>query len=262
MKFLLLGDVHGVSGCLRRAIMKAEELGLDAIFQVGDFGYWPRSGTTRKSYIATASGSSVPVYWLPGNHEDWDDYEAFLEATDDYDDDGFAMWGAMRISPKVHSWEWDGLKFGVLGGAYSVDRSLRTLGESYFDQEIPEWSDVDKLPDKLDVLLTHEAPLNIAHRDNWRPLPVHWEVDWDLSTQSQAVIRAAITKTDPGLLVHGHWHYRTEYYAPGSDTLCLGLDQATGDDYDCMAIFDTEAKALYNLFQFQVEGIRPTWQAS
>jgi Icc-related predicted phosphoesterase len=260
MKILLLGDTHGVGGSLARAINFVQAEGLDAVFQVGDFGYWPRSGTTRKSYIALAAESPVPVYWLPGNHEDWDDYEAVLEALD-RDDDGFAIWGSMRISPKVHHWMWDGLKFGVLGGAYSVDRALRTLGESYFEQEIPEFSDVDKLPtEKLDILLTHEAPMNLAVAHGWGPLPKAWKVDWDLSNQSQNVIKAAMEKTQPDLLVHGHWHIRLDYWVPGFDTFCQCLDQASASDYDCMMVLDTERKALYDLYQYKTEGTRPQWQ--
>ena len=260
MKLLLLGDVHGVGNCLARAINLTQEWNLDAIFQVGDFGYWPRSGTTRNSYIAMAAESPVTIYWLPGNHEDWDDYEAVLE-TLNRDAHGFGIWGSMRISPKVNSWIWDGWRFGVLAGAYSVDRSLRTLGESYFEQELPEFSDVDKLPDKVDVLLTHEAPMNLAVAHGWGPLPKAWKVDWDLSNQSQNVIKAAMEKTRPNLLVHGHWHIRLNYWVPGFDTYCQCLDQASTPNDRCMMVLDTEKRALYDLNRYQYEG-EPLWQGS
>lgn len=258
MKLLLLGDTHGVGNCLARAINFAQAEQLDAIFQVGDFGYWPRSGTTRNSYIAMAAESPVLVYWLPGNHEDWDDYEAVTEALDK-DDDGFCVWGSMRIAPKTNSWTWDGLKFGSLGGAYSVDRSMRTEGQSWFPQEMPEYSDVDNLPDDLDILLTHEAPINLADALGWTT-PKSWKIDKVLSGQSQGVILSAVNRTLPALLVHGHWHVRMNYYVNG--TFCQGLDQASAADIDCMMVLDTERQALYDLYQFKVEGTRPQWQLS
>lgn len=261
MKLLLVGDTHGVGPALARAINLAVEWELDAVFQVGDFGYWPRSVTSEGTYIAMAVESPVPVYWLPGNHEHWDDYEGLLEALG-RDDDGFGVWGGMRISPKVNSWVWDGWRFGVLGGAYSVDQSMRTEGKSWFPQEQPQFEDVDLLPDKLDVLLTHDAPMNLARAHGWGT-PKGWHIDQRLSDQSQTVVWMAMTKTQPGLLVHGHWHIRINYHVPDSDTFCQGLDQASGGDaINCMMVLDTEKRALYDLYQFKVEGTRPQWQGS
>jgi predicted phosphodiesterase len=258
VKILLLGDTHGVGPSLSRAINFAQAEGLDAVFQVGDFGFWPRGGTTRNSFIAVASQSPVFVYWIPGNHEDWDEYETILSALD-RDVDGFGVWGSMRIAPKTHSWCWDDLCFGSLGGAYSVDRSMRTEGKSWFPQEMPEWTDLDALPDKVDVLITHEAPVNLADAHGWST-PRGWVIDKALSAQSQGVIAAACHNTRPSLLVHGHWHIRMNYYLKEIGTFCQGLDQASSSDYDCMMVLDTERKALYDLYQYKTEGTRPQWQ--
>lgn len=257
-KVLLVGDTHGVGFCLAHAINLAVEWKLDAIFQVGDFGYWPRSGTTRNSFIALAAEAPLPIYWLPGNHEDWDDYEAVLPALDK-DADGFGVWGSMRIAPKAHSWTWDGWRFGSLGGAYSVDRSMGTQGQSWFEQELPQYEDIDVLPDKLDVLLTHEAPLNLANVHGWST-PKAWKIDPELSAQSQNVIFSAIEKTKPGLCVHGHWHIRMNYMV--DDTFVQALDQASTPELECMMVLDIERRALYDLYQYQVEGTRPQWQGS
>lgn len=261
MKLLLVGDTHCNQTALAQAINFASEQELDAIFQVGDFGFWPRHQNGR-DFIQMADESPVPIYALPGNHEDWDEWETQLEGFRD-PEDGFVVrscTSSLHLSPKVHSWTWDGLRFGVLGGAYSVDCSMRTPGVDHFSQEVPQFEDLEGLPDKVDILLTHEAPINLAQLHHWNALPKMWKVDWELSNQSQKVIWEALDKTKPALLVHGHWHYRTTYRIPEHDTLIQGLDQASGTTgYDSWAILDTEVAGLYNLSQYLYgEGI--TWQ--
>ena len=156
MKLLLVGDTHCSQTALAQAINFASEQELDAIFQVGDFGFWPkvRNG---KDFVRMADESPVPIYALPGNHEDWDEWDEWVEHGFRSPADGFILRSCtskLYLSPRVHSWTWDGLRFGVLGGAYSVDRSLRVEGVDWFEQEVPQFSDLDILPEYLHVLFT------------------------------------------------------------------------------------------------------------
>lgn len=256
MRLLLLGDTHCSQRDLAEAINFATAQELDAIFQVGDFGYWPRN-RQGADFLQMAYDAPLPIYWLPGNHEDWDIYDTIVEGATD-----FVEHGSMRISPRVHSWEWDGLRFGVLGGAYSVDHSMREEGFNWFPQELTDYEHVAQLPNKLDILLTHEAPMNLAKAGGWAPLPRSWNVDWAKSNQSQDVVWEAVRKTQPELLVHGHWHYKVQYKVPGSATFCQGLDQASGMPLHlCSMVLDTETRALYDLNKFLYGG-EPEWQGS
>jgi hypothetical protein len=251
-KILFLGDTHCSSTTLRMALGVGS--GIDAIFQMGDFGFWPRNPQGQE-FLRLAANSPIPLYWLPGNHEDWDRYEYVIDNYT-YDEDGFAKYGSMRISPKTHSWEWDGIKFGVLGGAYSVDRAMGKEGVRWFPQEVPQYSDIDPLPDHVDVFLTHEAALNLAQVFNWAPVPPAWEkgIDWDVSAQSQDVIRQAILKTDPQIHVHGHWHWQGSYQVPDTNTVSIALDRADGRSLiDSSVILDTERRTWYNWHHYLYE---------
>lgn len=261
MRLMLLGDTHGHAPALRDALSVALETGIDAIFQVGDYGYWPAAGWERTDFLKTAQkiGDQIPLYWLPGNHEDWTAYLTLCEEGE-IDSDGFIIDGAVRVAPPTHSWTWEGIRFGSLGGAYSVDRGVRELGYSYFDEELPEYGQVDSLPDKLDVLLTHEAPVNLARHFGWKPWP--FPIDEELSAQSQGVIALAAQKTSPGLLVHGHWHTQIKY--PFGSTTVVGLNQSSGvHPHKCSMVLDMEARKAYdwNQFLYDQEG-EGLWQLS
>lgn len=253
MKIMFLGDTHCSRTAVSVATDYAERFGIDRIFQVGDFGFWPMTNNGI-DFIEQCHYNRLPLYWMPGNHEDWPSYYDFLDNAV-YDDDGFAIHGAMRVAPPTHAWNWDGLRFGSLGGAYSVDRSVRTEGVSWFPEELPQYEWVDQLPEQVDVLVTHEAPINLSKAHGWGPLPKSFKVDWDLSVQSQDVVRRAIEKTHPQVAIHGHWHFRIDYNIAASPTHIFGIDQASGEPiHQASIVLDTEKRAVYNWNQFIYEG--------
>jgi Icc-related predicted phosphoesterase len=259
VKILVLGDTHASQSAIGNAFRACQTGELDTIFQVGDFGFWPRGGA---DYLASCRKwirkTGIDLYWLPGNHEDWRAYNT-LKNTVREDDDGFWLYGAgHHVAPASHSWEWDGLRFGSVGGAYSVDRRFRTEGISWFKEEVPQYSYVDDLPDRLDVLLTHEAPKNLAVEFGWEKLHVD---DPDLSAQSQAVIDLAIRKTNPIVAIHGHWHVSTRY--PVHGTTVIGLNQASGNMAEqASVVLDTNTQMVYNWNEYLYgEGGTPLWRS-
>ena len=60
-------------------------------------------------------------------------------------------------------WSWHGVRFGALGGAVSIDRSVRVENESWWSTETITDLEVDTLiaraPDGLDVPVAHDAPI-------------------------------------------------------------------------------------------------------
>lgn len=269
MRILILGDTHGAEPAIHMPINFALNHGIDALFQVGDFGYWPRSkgyGGFHLSVSALAEETGIPVYWLPGNHEDWDVYLQKIEAAKNVDADGFVPvdeGGRVLAAPPTHTWEWDGMKFGSAGGAYSVDRQFRKEGVSWFKEEVPGWDYPKAFDDDIDVMLTHDAPVNIARANGW--VTSFQIAEPDLAEQSNVVIYNCLQMAQPGLAVHGHWHwwgiYPIEYMDDTVGTV-VGLDRADGAPLNRSAIvLDTEARAAYTIDQYLYEG-DPLWQAS
>ncbi len=203
-RILLAGDVHGNSRWMGTLCKLARRLGCDAILQLGDFGYWPHTADGLKflsqvTLHAERHGIDC-VYWVDGNHENHDAL-ANLEP----DEDGMVtIVDRCRYLPRGHRWQWAGVRFGALGGAFSVDHAVRQEGTSWWRREVLTDADVERLgQEPLDVLVTHDAPDGMPLRGF--PIP---QVDEILSREVRIRILQAIHATQPKLVVHGHWHHR------------------------------------------------------
>lgn len=109
-----------------------------------------------------------------------------------------------RWLPRGHRWEWSGVRFGALGGAFSVNWRWRAEGISWRRGEMLTDADVARLGDEpLDVLISHDAPQGMPLRG--LPIP---PVDEMRSAEVRVRILEAVEATEPALVVHGHWHHR------------------------------------------------------
>ncbi len=253
MKVLLLGDTHGSRNEITKAFKLAKQTNCNTIFQLGDFGFWPSSpeGNVFLTYTnEQCSKYGIAFYFLAGNHEQWNDLDIVF-ATYKTDDDGFYMYGDMRIAPRSHLWHWGGLTFANMSGAFSIDRRFRAKGHGWFPQELPSWDDVDHLKklldeslyDHVDIMLTHDAPVNLhSNMGNHQYVFDHPE-----AFLSQEIISSAVETIKPTALVHGHWHMSYQYYF--DTTYCIGLDQTTGGSHFYSNItIDFENKILERVY--------------
>ena len=203
-KLLIAGDVHGNERWVGSLCKLARRYGCDAILQLGDFGYWPHTTAGRRflehvEWHAERNGVEC-VYWIDGNHENHD----LLAELESGPDGMVAIGDRCRYLPRGLRWDWRGVRFGALGGAFSVDRRERVQGESWWPAEVTTDADVERLGDgPLDVLVTHDAPEGTPLRGLGLP-----PVDQVLADEVRARIRSAVESTGPRLLLHGHWHHR------------------------------------------------------
>lgn len=203
-RLLLAGDVHGNGRWIGMLCKLARRHRCDAILQLGDFGYWPHTADglqflEQVSWHAEQKGIDC-VYWIDGNHENHD-VLAELEP----DDDGMiTIVDRCRYIPRGYRWAWSGVRFGALGGAFSVDRRQRVKHVSWWPGELLSDSDVEKLGEEpLDVLVTHDAPEGSPVRGLALP-----PVDEVLAAEVRARVLDAVEATEPRLVAHGHWHHR------------------------------------------------------
>ena len=216
-RILLLGDTHGNTPEMLRALSYAVQYGCDAVVQVGDFGYWPRAGGQRflEETSRMATNIAIPVFWVDGNHEDFQELHKLQ---------GPRPSNIVRIRdhvmwlPRGHSWEWEGVKFRAMGGAASIDRHRRTLGHSWFIEEMISDEDVEQAK-PADIVISHDAPIN--------PLELTGRgfiVDED-SEFCRQQMRRVVSIAKPELLVHGHYHmhHDTDIIREGGYTRVMGL---------------------------------------
>lgn len=221
-QILVAGDWHGDFSWASHCLRVAKEDQIDTIIQVGDFGYWEHTNDG-KYFLDRLSDNAklrgVNIVWLDGNHEN----HTMLRAT--YADAEKSQEGFWKIrdniwySPRANVWDWWGKRLMTLGGAYSIDKAVRTFGVSYWTEEeiTPEEEALAISRGKVDYLFTHDAPTTY-------PAPL-WKADLNSEAQRQAVSRVA-DAVRPSRWFHGHYHNYTNYSYPQYDAFCMvtGLD--------------------------------------
>lgn len=239
-RLLVAGDTHGDSVHLRYLFNIAHGNQADAIFIVGDFGYWEheRDGVEFLDDLDEVAGRfGIPVYFLDGNH---DKTSLLLEKySHRLVDEGFMeVRENIAYAPRGHRWTWNGVRFIALGGAYSVDKPYRLMleaqkhsperywfpEEEMTDEELTAILEADSSP--VDVMLTHDKPRGSRPQWNRKDLEECWP--------NQDRIQRAVLTLEPTALIHGHLHYRyndTLYYSEatndglrGYQTTVIGLD--------------------------------------
>jgi Icc-related predicted phosphoesterase len=246
-KVLLLGDVHGESGWLKLAIRTADALEIDTILQLGDFGYWPHTGSGKVFWNEAKTNLSqrgIQLWWVDGNHEnhDWIDAQP-------RDENGLWQDGPIVHIGRGARWIWgDGVTFLGCGGAYSIDKSWRTEGTSWWAGETISEADVIRCdgPD-VDVVVTHDAPWGAANVIGYET--VGDKDDYPDSAANRKRVAAICDIVKPKLLVHGHYHHRNSTVYKSSRVEGFGRD---GDATGALAVLDLDTLLVHNVNPYSV----------
>ena len=138
----------------------------DYVIILGDFGLiWDNEHSKEEIYLTKWLNDKPWItLFLCGNHENFDRLLAFPEVD---------MFGSKvgRISDSIfhlkrgHIYTIDDKKFLTIGGARSIDKINRTLGISWWEQEIISSKEIDltldnleKVGNSVDYVLSHTGP--------------------------------------------------------------------------------------------------------
>jgi hypothetical protein len=191
-KIIVVGDIHGEWNQLNLIIERERP---QAVFSVGDFGYWPRIDK-RSWSLDGIKNQGIPIYWAPGNHEDWWSLRELDER------------GVSEIAPNIYYMRRgstlvlnDGRRVLFMGGADSIDKKVRRVGVDWFPDEIIGQRDIFDLPDvPVDIVISHTAPDEFdLGSSGFRGLAL----DLDPSRKALSYI---LEKYHPALWYFGHWH--------------------------------------------------------
>jgi len=254
VKLLLAGDSHGDANYMQKVINHACLLEADAIFQLGDwglgFGLSQRkiSGEQYDTFTYHVSKFATlvmcPVYFLPGNHENYDYLEQLLPTLKKRSNDTYELEPNVYFVPRGTIIEFGGIRFLVCGGATSVDQDYRTPHVSYWQQELITDEDVAKCKaaGPADVVLTHDFPIECTVIDR------HLSPGWGEKAQREVIqnrtkVSEILDASGASFLFHGHLHKRYDEFietASGNRVLVKGL--ACNMDYleDAIYLLDTE----------------------
>lgn len=223
-RVVFAGDWHSNTFWAVEAIKRAaKEHNADVIVHLGDYGYrFPDEYLDAQQEVL--EDHDLILMFVAGNHDDYD----FLNSVPVSEDGVQRLRERIWCLPRGVRWEWGGVSFLGLGGAYSIDRSARMLGFSWWEEET--LSDIDAIHavsgGEVDVMVTHDAPLT-SHikklQSDWLPSDVVAASD-----QHRALLGSVVDVVSPSYLFHGHYHQRyTDVIELEDGTEC------TVEGYDC-----------------------------
>lgn len=187
MKILLLGDLHGDIQIAKKVVDAADA---ECVLQVGD--------------MTVYSAFSKPVYFIAGNHENFDIIKAI--------DKGRIKFDNLKHIKTAEVIVLNGLKISGINGNYSPTYKER---ERHFTVEDVE--ECKKLRN-VDIFLSHEAPSNVG------VIHPKWKKDVGIDP-----VREIMNSVKPSYLIFGHHHFYFEKKV--GDTQIYGLDYARNEHY-------------------------------
>lgn len=263
-----VGDWHGITPAARRIVQYLHTQGTTHILHTGDFGVWNTSGTQLflKSINNLLKTNNQILYFVDGNHEEFphlrDEKQFPLQAD-----------GTRRIRsnifhmPRGLTWKWyvnndenQPITFLAMGGAYSIDRKFRKLGESYWDEECINPDHVQKLVRmeiKADVLISHDSPADSPNPITDDPMSQHNAMRFygrthlEASNEHRRTLQTLTDSVNPAVIAHGHYHKHqiANHLREATNTRVTTISLSESTDHTLKSVYCTSLQDLYNLVQ-------------
>jgi Icc-related predicted phosphoesterase len=221
---MVAGDWHGSPSWAEACFQHAYSKGVDVIVHAGDFGFWVDNQWTAE-YLRrveqAAQEWNIPILWACGNHEDHSRRHEFNSP-----DRPMTTYLA-----RGDRWTWWGKRFMALGGAFSVDRFMRTEGVGWWPEEELSNDEIEHASrhdgHQVDVVIAHDCPTGVFIPGIGADAQTQTRGDWPDHMLAGALkhrdkVRRVWEATRPKLWVHGHYHRQYELEYEG--TRFVGLD--------------------------------------
>lgn len=164
----ITGDIHGyidIAKLFPSFFTVGKDLTRDDYLIIcGDFGLIWSDSEEEHYWLNWLDSCPWTTLWADGNHENY-------EMLSKYDTEDWHGGKIQRITDNVlhlmrgHVFNIDGLDFFVFGGAESHDKEMRTLGETYWKEELPTPEEIEQgrkaITDAewtVDYVITHSLP--------------------------------------------------------------------------------------------------------
>jgi len=242
-RIVVAGDWHGnaewavhVIGMAADALDDTSPFASRIILHLGDFGIWPGDGG--RKYLRQVSealkAADTTLWFVDGNHEDFPQIHERVEFNRGWS----ISLGETEIAagiywqPRGSRWLWHGREWLALGGGVSLDRAIRTEGETWWpEEEITGEQEREAIEGgHADVMVTHDCPAKVTH--TFPPPPSFWDVrDLARADAHRERLQRVVDAVQPAHLMHGHLHRSYQRtcdfgYGPVEVT---GLDCDEGD---------------------------------
>ncbi len=167
----ITGDTHGeIARFAENNINDADWDKTDYLIICGDFGYIFRNDDEERKNLDYLESKPYNICFCDGNHENFD---ALFSYPIEKWNGGYVHRIRNNIFHLMRGqvFNLDGKKIFTMGGAYSIDRYMRKINVSYWNEEIPDNAEYNEAvknlesnDKKVDIVISHTAPREIIYR--------------------------------------------------------------------------------------------------
>ena len=225
-KIAFAGDWHADRYYAVPAIDWAHEQGVDTIVHVGDFGYRFVDGNSAiflANITEVLAEHDMQLYFVDGNH---DNHEYLASLPDEQD-------GTRKVTERVHylprglRWNWGGVEFLAMGGAYSVDKPNRIPGHSWWAGETITMAQAYEATKDgwTHILISHDCPSGVNIPGLHHGVEFFGQEQIDIANRERLKLDYVVTETQPKAVFCGHFHVRYSETMPYGDVHILHCNQ-------------------------------------
>lgn len=226
-KLLVVGDAGGdLEWLTDQVIPYAQATHCTMIMQLGDFGLiWHEQTYSQQldDLDSALKDAGLQLTFLPGNHEHHVLLKSVAEAAQQNGDGHYVLRPNVFYTGRVSAWTWGELRMAAVGGAPSIDRTMRIPGKSWWPEESLTPDEVNQATQlgPVDILFSHDGPAGV-------PLRLITDV---FSSAHRAYMSQIANALVPSYWYHGHYHeqlFYRHYHSVGVTTVRgLGCNHAT-----------------------------------
>ena len=227
-KIAFLGDLHGNTNNAYKLIdFIMEHDNPDLLIQVGDMGVM---GELFEKYLNKLNKKlesyNIELWFIDGNHEN---FNWLLNKVKNPHGLNYIT-SKIKYIPRGTMLTLGKKNFYFCGGAFSIDKFMRTIYKSWWPQEILSKEETEELINyynenysnyKIDYFISHDTPLFEHYQDDSIFMN---QSDFYEDYSHKINLRKIYELTKAPKIIHGHYHRFNKFIQDGVENITLNCD--------------------------------------
>ena len=227
-KIAFLGDLHGNTNNAYKLIdYIMEHDNPDLLIQVGDMGVM---GELFEKYLNKLNKKlesyNIELWFIDGNHENFNWLLNKVKNPHGLN----SITSKIKYIPRGTMLTLGKKNFYFCGGAFSIDKFMRTIYKSWWPQEILSKEETEELINyynenysnyKIDYFISHDTPLFEHYQDDSIFMN---QSDFYEDYSHKINLRKIYELTKAPKIIHGHYHRFNKFIQDGVENITLNCD--------------------------------------
>ena len=227
-KIAFLGDLHGNTNNAYKLIdFIMEHDNPDLLIQVGDMGVM---GELFEKYLNKLNKKlesyNIELWFIDGNHENFNWLLNKVKNPHGLN----SITSKIKYIPRGTMLTLGKKNFYFCGGAFSIDKFMRTIYKSWWPQEILSKEETEELINyynenysnyKIDYFISHDTPLFEHYQDDSIFMN---QSDFYEDYSHKINLRKIYELTKAPKIIHGHYHRFNKFIQDGVENITLNCD--------------------------------------